>query len=121
MKKIVPLLLCLSTFTSLQAAGCIDEKNTTKEFLATNSKSFDQLMTDSIAIMHKEMSERELLKNPDKKFLEMMVAHHQGAVNMALSVLLYSKNKEVRALAQNIVATQQGEIQLMKLLTKETP
>jgi uncharacterized protein (DUF305 family) len=53
----------------------------------------------------------------DRLFLEGMIAHHQGAIEMARDVLT-SKNKEVAALAAAIIAAQEKEIALMQELLK---
>jgi len=48
----------------------------------------------------------------------MMLPHHQGAVDMARAVLLYSQDPEIRNLALGIVAEQQNEIQVMQAWLK---
>src|ERR1700687_3164325 len=50
----------------------------------------------------------------DRDFVEMMVPHHQGAVDMAQAELKYGHNEQLRRLAQEIVATQQQEITVMR-------
>jgi uncharacterized protein (DUF305 family) len=50
----------------------------------------------------------------DRDFVEMMVPHHQGAVDMAKAELNYGHNEQLRRLAQEIVATQQQEITVMR-------
>jgi uncharacterized protein (DUF305 family) len=49
----------------------------------------------------------------ERRFLELMIAHHQGAVEMADAVLARSTNPVVVALAQSIVDSQTSEIDLM--------
>ena len=49
----------------------------------------------------------------ERRFLELMIAHHQGAVEMADAVLARSSNDVVVALAQSIVDSQTSEIDLM--------
>lgn len=49
----------------------------------------------------------------ERRFLELMIAHHQGAVEMADAVLARSTNGVVVALAQSIVDSQTSEIELM--------
>jgi uncharacterized protein (DUF305 family) len=49
----------------------------------------------------------------ERRFLELMIAHHQGAVEMADAVLARSTNAVVVALAQSIVDSQTSEIDLM--------
>jgi hypothetical protein len=51
----------------------------------------------------------------DADFVAMMVPHHQGAIDMALAVLRYGRNPQIRRLAQEIVVTQQQEIAVMRL------
>ena len=45
----------------------------------------------------------------------MMIPHHQGAVDMAQSLLRYGRNEQLRRLAQEIIVTQQQEIAVMRL------
>jgi predicted outer membrane protein len=49
-------------------------------------------------------------QNFDLLFLEMMSAHHQGAIEMANSELRDGSRPEVKRLAQQIIDDQQAEI-----------
>lgn len=49
----------------------------------------------------------------ERMFLELMIAHHQGAVEMAEAVLDRSSYPVVVSLAESVVASQQSEIDLM--------
>jgi hypothetical protein len=51
----------------------------------------------------------------DADFVAMMVPHHQGAIDMALAVLRYGRNPQIRRLAQEIIVTQRQEIAVMRL------
>ena len=51
----------------------------------------------------------------DADFVAMMVPHHQGAIDMAVAVLRYGHNAQIRRLAQEIIVTQQQEIAAMRL------
>ena len=46
----------------------------------------------------------------DKRFLDAMIPHHQGAVTMGQDLLKKSKRPEMKKLAQNIIKSQQAEI-----------
>lgn len=49
-----------------------------------------------------------------KMYLEMMTAHHQGAITMAQNEIRDGKNPQAIQLAKDIVATQEQEITVMK-------
>ena len=55
----------------------------------------------------------------DRDFVEMMVPHHQAAIDMAVAVLRYGRNPKIRRLAQEIIVTQQEEIAAMRLAVGE--
>ena len=55
----------------------------------------------------------------DKMFFRLMIPHHQAAVPMAKAAIEQTDRPEVDNLAGAIVATQRGEIQLMKDMLKE--
>jgi uncharacterized protein (DUF305 family) len=47
-------------------------------------------------------------------FLEQMIVHHEGAIEMADDVLADGEHAGVRELAENIIASQTAEIELMR-------
>lgn len=49
----------------------------------------------------------------DKAFIEMMIPHHQGAIDMALLARRNAKHQEIKDLADDILAAQQKEIDMM--------
>ena len=55
----------------------------------------------------------------DVRFLDAMIPHHQGAVTMGQDALLKSKRPQMKKLAQNIIKSQQAEIDLMTQWQKE--
>lgn len=50
----------------------------------------------------------------DLRFMDAMLAHHEGALTMAQDALAKSKRPEVKQLAQDIITSQQAEIDQMK-------
>lgn len=49
----------------------------------------------------------------DQAFLDEMIVHHQGAIDMAKMVLVASKRPELIQLANDIITAQTKEIQMM--------
>jgi uncharacterized protein (DUF305 family) len=57
----------------------------------------------------------------DRDFVVMMVPHHQGAIDMAEAELSYGRNEPLRGLAQEIIATQEQQIVVMRRALDEPP
>ena len=55
----------------------------------------------------------------DKAFIEMMIAHHEGAVDMAKLSSSRAKHDEVKQLSEDIIAAQTKEIKEMKQWQKD--
>jgi uncharacterized protein (DUF305 family) len=73
----------------------------TRAFRAANAK------------MHKDMDIR-YSGNADRDFVAGMIAHHEGAVEMARIVIRHGADPEIRALAEGIVRDQEKEIAQMR-------
>jgi uncharacterized protein (DUF305 family) len=57
--------------------------------------------------------------NADVDFVRGMIPHHQGAVDMAKTVLAFGKDPQIRKLAEEIVKAQESEIALMQTWLKQ--
>ncbi|MEJ0018262.1 MAG: DUF305 domain-containing protein [Acetobacteraceae bacterium] len=51
----------------------------------------------------------------DRDFALMMIAHHQGAIDMAEAELRHGRNEQLRRIARDIVVEQQQQIAAMRL------
>jgi uncharacterized protein (DUF305 family) len=71
--------------------------------------------------MHATMASVESSGNPDLEFTRLMLPHHQAAIDMAKTELLYGQDPRLRRLAQEIVTDQQSEIELMQLWILRPP
>ena len=65
--------------------------------------------------MAREMVEEDG-RYSDRAFIDAMVPHHQGAVEMAEVALKNAEHEEIRQLAENIIRTQQTEIGQLKAI-----
>lgn len=83
-------------------------------FVASTAKPFAALMDDAMAVMEDGMKRAQMNGAAGHDFVSMMIPHHQGAINMAKAVLLYSEDPELRNLAQGIITEQQNEINVMQ-------
>jgi uncharacterized protein (DUF305 family) len=73
----------------------------------------------SMEKMHMEMGAVKRSGNSDVDFVNLMIPHHQAAIDMAKAQLLYGKDPQMRRLAQEIITDQQLEIELMQRWLKQ--
>ncbi len=83
------------------AATSTDVAPSTEAFMVANDK------------MHADMA-IEFTGNADVDFVRGMIAHHQGAIDMAEVVIEYGKDPELRKLAEEVIAAQTAEIAQME-------
>lgn len=80
-------------------------------------KTFERFATEMNSGMGKmtaDMHAPGYSGDPDRDFLAMMIPHHEGAVTMARLVLQYGTDPATRKLAEDIIASQQVEIESMR-------
>jgi uncharacterized protein (DUF305 family) len=78
--------------------------------------------SDRTAMSHSEMSMSDMNEELrhrsgddfDKAFIEMMVAHHEGAIEMAELIPGRAKHDEIKKLGEEIIKAQAQEIRDMK-------
>jgi uncharacterized protein (DUF305 family) len=95
----------LAAAALVAAAAGVSALDDEQPFLAENQTAMRTMMSG----MHIEPS-----GDVDRDFVDMMVPHHQGAIDMAKSVLKYGHNEQIRRMAQDIVSAQEQEIQAMR-------
>ena len=69
--------------------------------------------------MHMAMGAIKPSSDSDVDFVRLMLPHHQAAIDMAKTQLLYGKDPQMRRLAQEIITDQQLEIELMQRWLKQ--
>ena len=73
----------------------------------------------SMGKMHMAMEAVMRSGNADVDFVRLMLPHHQAAIDMAKTELLYGTDAQMRRLAQEIITDQQSEIELMQRWLKQ--
>ena len=119
--KLLTFFLALAAVTG---AACNTERT-----VLTNSNSTAQMNNNTMNhsemnhdnMNHRAMNHSEMKSSPnaanapyDLQFLDTMIAHHQGAVEMAKDAETKAGHAELKTLAKNIIAAQEKEIGEMK-------
>ncbi len=83
-----------------QTGGALDEP-----FVAASGAAMEQMMKAAAIRPSGDV---------DRDFVALMVPHHESAIAMARAELRYGKNEQLRRMAQEIVVTQEEEIEAMR-------
>ena len=85
---------------------------------ATESSRESAFTLENASAMARMMKGMEVKPsgNVDLDFARMMIAHHQGAIDMALAELRHGRNERLRRLAQEIIVNQRQEIEAMQMV-----
>jgi uncharacterized protein (DUF305 family) len=81
-----------------------------------------QMGHGSMGMGSKGMARQMVLQNgqySDRRFIDAMVPHHQGAIAMAKVALKHAEREEIKELSRNIISSQQAEIEELKTVKKE--
>lgn len=120
------ILVAASLATALSTSTVLAQDNTmhqghdmstmdhgTMDHGAMGDSPSSKAFAEANARMHKDMAV-PLTGNADVDFVQGMIPHHQGAIDMAKIVLEHGKDPEIRKLAEEVIAAQEGEIAMMK-------
>jgi uncharacterized protein (DUF305 family) len=109
---IILILFCVVAISAQQAI----HKHASGK--STSDPAWSELQS-SMDRMHAAMISVAATGNSDADFVKLMIPHHQAAIDMAKTQLLYGKDPQMRRLAQEIITDQQSEIELMNLWLKQ--
>ncbi|MFL5331635.1 MAG: DUF305 domain-containing protein [Geminicoccaceae bacterium] len=70
--------------------------------------------------MHEGMA-ADASAGADRAFVAAMIAHHQGAIDMAKVILAFGSDPKIRTLAEQVIKAQEGEIAFMQQWQAEQP
>ena len=107
--------IVITGFTAAYAVN--NNNNGIKRMMGMHTNTNSQNMMDNNDMSMGEMN--SLLQGKtgdefDKAFLTEMIMHHQGAIDMANLAKTNAKHDEVKTLADNILAAQSKEIDMMQ-------
>ena len=91
------------------AAQKVTDDMATKDSDAASTKAYKEAHAKMMHDMHQTFT-----GNADIDFMNGMIPHHQGAIDMAKVLLKYGKDAQTRKLAEQIIADQEKEIALMQ-------
>ena len=113
--KIITAIFCVlasvAAFTGGYSVNAVTENFSTNRTTANCSDELLKTMDD----MHHKMEMVKPSGDIDEDFVRLMLPHHEAAIEMAKVELKCGKDKVNRRLAQEIIADQQSEINLMNL------
>lgn len=117
-------LLAGVVITGFAAGQAVNNENTgMMRMMGMNTSKSEQ----SVATDHSTMSMSDMSKqleglngdDYDKAFIEMMIDHHEGAVDMAKLSDARAKHDEVKQLSKDIIVAQEKEMANMKQWQKD--
>jgi uncharacterized protein (DUF305 family) len=112
-RLLVDIIACSFAASITVQAGTHDPGNR-----STTEADWSELIA-SMDKMHLAMGAIKRSGNSDVDFVRLMLPHHQAAIDMAKTQLLYGKDAQMRRLAQEIITEQQSEIELMQRWLKQ--
>ena len=119
-KKYVNLLLpALMLAAILALASCVNSSGGEEQ---GSSGSEDGMQGMAHGTESTDYASEMLMENgeySDERFIDAMIPHHQGAIEMAQVALENAEHSEILALAEEIVAAQETEIGQLKSIKQE--
>lgn len=113
MRLVLAAGLLASLSACNQTAPETKSETTAQTEQTTAQKAYAKVNQD----MHKGMA--TIAEDADVAFMQGMIAHHKGAIDMSRVVLEHGKDAQTRAMAEKIIKAQSSEIAEMEAWLKE--
>jgi len=89
-------------------------KNNSNENMQKKMDNNTNNMNKKMSNMMNKMNEMKMSENTDVDFVNMMIIHHEGAIDMATSEVASGIDENIKSMANNIIRDQQKEIATMQ-------
>jgi uncharacterized protein (DUF305 family) len=116
------LTLLLAVAFILAACGGVGSGQQGDQCGGHGKMDHGQMGHGSMGMGSKDMARQMVMQNgkySDRRFIDAMVPHHQGAIAMARVALGNAEHEEINELSRNIISTQQAEIEELKAIKRE--
>jgi uncharacterized protein (DUF305 family) len=118
-KYVNPLLPALMLAAILALVSCVNSSGGEEQ---GSSGSEDGMQGMDHGTESTDYASEMLMENgqySDERFIDAMIPHHQGAIEMAQVALENAEHPEILALAEDVVASQETEIGQLKSIKQE--
>ena len=115
----IVILVTLDLILSVGVLGLTVQASNPAQSTQTPSDPDWSELIASMDKMHMAMGGVKRSGDSDVDFVRLMLPHHQAAIDMAKTQLLYGKDPQMQRLAQEIITDQQLEIELMQRWLKQ--
>lgn len=104
------LLIASAIIGTLALAACAPTENRTSMNHSNGTGEHASMSMDDMTAELDGKSGDEF----DRAFIEMMIPHHVGAIEMARAAQQSAKHQEIKDMAEAIISAQQSEIDMMR-------
>ncbi|TIN21710.1 MAG: DUF305 domain-containing protein [Mesorhizobium sp.] len=121
MQKMMPMMQQMMQGGMMQGQGGMTQGGdmTNMPMDTANMSEASQNYMEAMKRMDGPMMQGLQAGDPDVAFVQAMIPHHQGAIDMARAVLQFGKDDQVKVWANQIITTQQAEIAAMQEWLKQ--
>lgn len=95
-----------------------NQKNPAKNYDPSNKEAgFGKVLDENMKMMM-DMPKMDHASSTDKQFVQMMIPHHESAIQMAKGFVQHGKDQKLVAMANKMIADQKKEIEEFKKLSE---
>jgi uncharacterized protein (DUF305 family) len=119
MQKMMPMMEKMAPMMQQMMQGGTQSGGMTNMPMDTAMSEASRKYMQAMKQMDAPMMQGAQAGDPDVAFVQAMIPHHQGAIDMAQAVLQFGKDDQVKAWANQIITAQQAEIVAIQAWLKQ--